>query len=145
MTRQIGPKALALIKASEGLRLKAYKCPADVVTIGHGSTGPHVKMGMVITDAEAEALLRQDLSRFEAAVNAAAPNATIGQHGAMVSLAFNVGIGAFNRSSVLSRHKAGDFAGAANAFALWNKAGGRVMSGLVTRRAAEAALYRGDA
>jgi len=145
MTRQIGPKALALIKASEGLRLKAYKCPADVVTIGYGSTGPHVKMGMTITEAEAEALLRKDLSRFEAAVNRAAPNATMGQFGAMVSLAFNIGIGAFGRSSVLSRHKAGDFAGAADAFEMWNKAGGRVLPGLVTRRAAEAALYRGDA
>lgn len=145
MTRQIGPRALALIKRSEGLRLKAYKCPANVVTIGYGSTGPHVTMGMVITEAEAETLLREDLQRFEAGVESMGGVMSAGQFGAMVSLAFNIGLGAFGKSSVLRLHKAADYAGAAASFALWNKGGGRILPGLVTRRADEAALYRGDA
>lgn len=140
---KIGQRGLALIKQYEGCRLKAYKCPAGVWTIGYGSTGPHVGAGKVITQAEAEALLRQDLVRFERAV-AQADSATQNQFDAMVSLAFNIGIGAFQKSSVLRKHNAGDHAGAKASFALWNKAGGRVLSGLVTRRAAEADLY-GDA
>lgn len=145
MTGQIGPRALALIKSSEGLRLKAYRCPAGIATIGYGSTGPHVAMGMTITEPEAETLLREDLERFEKGVAAVAGEMTPGQFGSMVSLAFNIGLGAFGGSSVLRKHRAGDFAGAADAFRLWNKGGGRVLPGLVKRRAAEAALYRGDA
>lgn len=143
MTQQrIGANALALIKRCEGLRLKAYLCPAGVPTIGYGSTGDHVRMGMTITEQEAEALLLKDLSRFETGVAAVAGKMTQGQFGAMVSLAFNIGLGAFGRSTVLRRHLAGDHAGAANAFGMWNKSGNRVLAGLVSRRADEAALYR---
>lgn len=140
--RQIGPRGLALIKGFEGLRLAAYLCPAKVWTIGYGSTGSHVKPGMVISEAEADGLLRRDLDRFEQAVDNAAPGASQAQFDAMVSLAFNIGVGAFLRSSVLRLHKAGDFRRAAEAFGMWNKAGGRVLPGLTRRRAAEAALYR---
>lgn len=137
---KIGPRGLALIKQYEGCRLKAYKCPAGVWTIGYGSTGAHVTAGKVISQVEADALLAKDLERFERAVgNAVHP--TQSQFDAMVSLAFNIGMGAFNGSSVLRKHNAGDHAGAKASFALWNKAGGRVLSGLVLRRAAEAALY----
>lgn len=140
--RQINASALQLVKDSEGLRLKAYLCPAKVWTIGYGSTGTHVKSGMVITEARAEELLREDLARFEEAVAKAAPNATDNQFGAMVSLAFNIGIAAFLGSTVLRKHKAGDHHGAAEAFKMWNKGGGKVLPGLVTRRAKEAQLYR---
>lgn len=140
--RTIGGAGLAIIKQFEGLELKAYLCPARVWTIGYGSTGPHVKPGMTITEAQAEALLRDDLARFEAAAHSAAPNATQNQFDAMVSLAFNIGIGAFQKSSVLRLHKAGDFAGAGRAFGMWVKAKGKTLPGLVRRRAAEAALYR---
>jgi len=140
--RRINAAGLKIIKDSEGLELKAYLCPAKVWTIGYGSTGPHVKPGMVITEARAEELLREDMARFEKAVAEAAPNATDNQFGAMVSLAFNIGIGAFLKSTVLRKHKAGDHHGAAEAFKLWNKGGGRVLPGLVTRRAKEAQLYR---
>jgi len=141
--RSINKAGLAIIKASEGLRLKTYLCPANVLTIGYGSTGSHVKPGMVITEAQAEELLRSDLRRFEDAVAKAAPNATDNQFAAMVSLAFNIGIGAFTKpSTVLRKHKAGDHVGAAEGFKLWNKGGGRVLPGLVKRRAVEAQLYR---
>tara|TARA_R110000796_G_scaffold3212_3_gene12288 strand:- start:4372 stop:4944 length:573 start_codon:yes stop_codon:yes gene_type:complete len=140
--RKINNAGLNLIKQFEGLRLKAYKCPADVLTIGYGSTGHHVKPGLVITEARAEALLLEDLKRFEAAVVRAAGPATDNQFAAMVSLAFNVGEGAFASSTLCRKHKAGDHVGAANEFKRWNKAAGRVMAGLSRRRAAEAALYR---
>ncbi len=141
--RRIGPQGLALIKRFEGLRLTAYKCPADVPTIGYGSTGPHVRMGMTITEAEAEALLLEDLDRFERGVAKMTPTATPGQFSALVSFAFNLGLGALQGSTLMRKHLAGDFAGAAAEFPRWNKAGGRVLAGLTTRRAAEAALYRG--
>lgn len=140
---KLSDKGLDLIKRSEGLRLKAYKCPADVPTIGYGSTGPHVRMGMTITEAEAEALLREDLVRFEKAVNQMAGPMTQGQYDALVSFAFNLGENALRGSTLLKKHKAGDYSGAANEFGKWINAGGRQLPGLVTRRAAEAALYRG--
>lgn len=143
MTRRaINKEGLELIKSFEGCKLTAYFCPAKILTIGFGSTGPHVKPGMTITKDQAEELLRSDLRRFEDAVAAAAPKATDNQFSAMVSLAFNIGIGALQRSTVLRRHLAGDHAGAADAFLMWNKAGGKVLAGLTRRREAEAALYR---
>lgn len=140
--RRINRAGLDLVKQFEGLQLKAYLCPAKVWTIGYGSTGAHVTPGMVITEAEAERLLREDLERFEAAVAKAAPDATDNQFAAIVSLAFNIGIAGVLKSTVLRKHLAGDHVGAASAFAMWNKGGGRVLAGLVRRRAAEAQLYR---
>ncbi len=139
--REIGADGLALIKQFEGLELTAYLCPAKVWTVGYGSTGPHVRPGMTITEADAERLLRQDLDRFEEAVDKAAPGTPQPMFDAMVSFAFNVGIGAFERSTLLRLHKAGQYHGAKGQFAAWNKAGGRVLPGLTRRRAAEASLY----
>lgn len=144
--RNISEAGLKIVKEFEGLELKAYYCPAGILTIGYGSTGPHVKLGMVITEAEAEELLREDLDRFENAVNEMCPLATQPQFDAMVSLAFNIGIANFRRSTVLRAHKAGDHMTAANAFAMWNKAKVKgvlqPLTGLTRRRAAEANLYR---
>ena len=139
--RRINPAGLALIKAFEGCELTAYKCPADVWTIGYGSTGPHVTPGKRITEAEAEVLLLDDLERFEAGVAKLAPKATDNQFAAMVSLAFNVGLSNFGGSTLLRLHNAGDHDGAARQFARWNRAAGKVLPGLTRRRAAEAALY----
>lgn len=138
---RINQAGLDLIKSFEGCRLVAYKCPAGVWTIGYGHTGPDVHPKQVITPQEAEALLRGDLDHFEAAVAKAAPSATPNQAAAMISLAFNIGIGAFLKSSVLRYHKAGSHASTANAFLLWVKGGGRKLPGLVRRRAAERKLY----
>jgi lysozyme len=140
-TRRIGPRGLAIIKQYEGLRLTAYLCPAKVWTIGYGSTGPAVKPGMTITAERGEALLKEDLERFEKAVSIAAPTATQNQFDAMVSLAFNVGEANFNSSTLLRRHRAGQHALARSEFARWNKSRGKVLAGLTRRRASEAALY----
>jgi len=139
--RKIGAAGLAIIRKYEGLRLTAYLCPANVWTIGYGSTGPHVKPGLTITATQADALLQTDLDRFEAAVSLGAPKSSQAQFDAMVSLAFNIGTGAFLGSTLLRKHNAGDHAGARAEFARWNKAGGKVLAGLSNRRAAEAALY----
>lgn len=142
MTRHIGQRGLDLIKSFEGCKLTAYVCPAGVLTIGYGSTGPHVKRGMTITQAEAERLLRDDLTRFEAAVEkATAGHATANQFDALVSFAFNVGIEALRTSTLLRKHNEGDYAGAKAQFGRWNKGGGRVLAGLTRRRSAEATLY----
>jgi lysozyme len=141
---KINEKGLALVKRFEGLRLEAYRCPAGVLTIGYGSTGPHVKQGMCITEEEAEALLRKDLSRFESGVWQIAGAATGDQFSAMVSLAFNIGLGAFATSTLVKRHKAGNHVGAANAFLMWNRAGKQILQGLIRRRESERKLYLGE-
>lgn len=137
--------AVALIAEFESCRLRAYRCPAGVWTLGWGET-EGIAPGMVWTQAQADQRLRDSLSAFTAKVQAlltahAEPN----QLGALVSLAYNIGIGAFGRSSVLKAHNAGDVQAAARAFGLWNKARVNgtltVLAGLTRRRAAEAALY----
>ncbi|WP_324807246.1 lysozyme [Sphingomonas sp. LY29] len=143
--RRISDKGLALVKVSEGLRLGAYRCPADVPTIGYGSTGAHVKMGMTITEAEAEKLLLEDLSRFEKGVAEMGGKMTQGEFDALVSFAFNLGLGALSNSTLLKKHKAGDRKGAALEFKRWVNAGGRKLPGLVKRREAERKLYTGEA
>lgn len=140
--RQIGSKGLAIVKRNEGLELTAYLCPAKVWTIGWGHTGPDVRRGLTIDERQAEQLLDQDLDIAEQAVAKAAPGASQEQFDAMVSLAFNIGVGAFLGSTLLKRHKGGDFAGAAAAFGNWVYAKRRKLPGLVRRRAEEAALYR---
>lgn len=145
--RTVTAAGLDLIRQFESLKLESYRCPAGIWTIGYGHTGPDVKPGQRVSAAQAEALLARDVARFAADVERllTAP-ACDNQFGAMVSLAFNIGSGNFARSSVLRLHNAGNEAGAAAAFALWNKATGsdgvkRELKGLTRRRAAEAALY----
>ena len=144
--RQINERGLALVKSIEGVRLTAYVCPAGVLTIGYGSTGPHVRRGMTITQAEADKLLRDDLARFEVGVG----NLTKGsetsdnEFSAFVSLSFNIGLSAFGGSTVLKRHKLGNHVGAANAFGMWVRGGGKILPGLVRRREAERKLYLGS-
>lgn len=145
MTRQINATGLALIKEFEGCRLDAYKDAVGIWTIGYGSTGPHVHPGDHITPQEAESLLQADLERFEQAVDQASPTATANQFAAMVALSFNIGISALLRSTVLREHKTGNHEAAAQAFLMWDKAGGRVLAGLLRRREAEANLYRAAA
>lgn len=140
--RQINQAGLDLIKSFEGLRLKTYRCAAGVLTVGYGHTGPDVHPNTHITLQEAEALLKGDLDQFEAGVEkAVGPNTTDNQFAALVSLAYNIGLGAFLRSTVLRQHRAGNYKLAAASFLMWVKGGGRTLPGLVRRRAAERALY----
>jgi len=140
--RRISDEGLEHIRRWEGVRLKAYVCPGGALTIGYGSTGPHVKDGMTITPAQAEALLREDLERFEDAVsNMVKVPLTDNQFAALVSFAFNIGVHAFARSTLLNRLNAGDYDAVPSELAKWNKAGGKPMKGLANRRAAEAGLW----
>jgi lysozyme len=140
-----GQAGLHLIKTFEGLKLSAYLCPAGVWTIGYGTT-KGVKPGQAITAAKAEELLAADLRKFEDTVNTAvAVPITQGQFDALVSLAYNIGSGAFRASTLLRLLNAGDYAGAAKQFDRWNKAGKKVLAGLTRRRAAERQLFEGKA
>ncbi len=146
MTMTTSPAGRAAIRQREGCRLQAYRDGVGVWTIGVGHTGratpPPVAEGMVISVAEADAFLAADLKPFEAAVNEAVA-APLAQNAfdACVSLAFNIGAGAFRTSSVARFAAAGRAAAAADAFLLWNRAGGRVVDGLAARRRAERAQF----
>jgi len=140
---QISPKGLELIKSHESLQLNAYLCPAKVWTIGYGHTGDVVR-GQRITEAEADKLLLNDLQRFEKAVNAVTAPLDQGQYDALVSFAFNVGVGAFRSSTLLRLLNHGDYEGAAGQFKRWNKGGGKVLPGLVRRREEERAMFEGE-
>lgn len=134
-------KGINLIKEFESCRLTAYQDTAGVWTIGYGHTGG-VSSGMTISQAQAEAYLKGDLARFEKAVN---QNVTVGitqnMFDAMVSFTFNVGDGALKNSTLLKKVNSGDIDGAANEFDKWVYSGGKVVDGLVRRRAAEKALF----
>jgi len=143
---QINEDGLIIIKSFEGLELVAYQDSVGVWTIGYGHTSmagpPDVYPGLVITEAEADRILRQDLDYFEQGVAAALTVATNSdQFSAMVSFAFNVGLTAFRDSTLLRKHNSGDFAGAADEFLRWVYAGGERLPGLERRRNAERALY----
>ena len=137
-TNQAG---IDLIKEFEGLHTHAYKCPAGKWTIGYGWT-IGVKSTDVWTPEHAEEMLVKGLQQYENAVTSAIANvATENQFSAMVSLAYNIGPGNFINSSVLVNHMLDKFEEAADCFLLWDKAGGRVLDGLVRRRNAERDLY----
>lgn len=130
------------LKEWEGLRLDAYQDIGGVWTIGYGSTGPHVKPGMRITEDEAKRLLDADLVRFEKVVNDSVKvPINQNQYNALVSLAFNIGTAAFLRSTVLRRLNAGAYQGAADAILMWNKVKGKKVKGLVNRRESERKLF----
>ena len=144
----IAYEAVCEIARSEGCRLKAYRCPAGVPTIGWGHTGG-VKMGDTCTQEQADAWFSVDLSVYADGVQRELKrDASDNELGAMVSLAYNIGLQGFARSTVLKRHNEGDRQSAARAFALWNKAriNGvlQVVDGLTSRRAREAAMYLSD-
>ena len=138
---KISEAGLDLIKKHEGCRLKAYKCPADVWTIGYGSTSG-VTEGMEITQAEADERLRKDVAVAERCVNASVKGAiTQGQFDSLCSFVFNLGCGAFGKSTLLRELNAGNDMSCAAEFMRWTRAGGKVLPGLVARRRDEMALF----
>jgi len=148
MTMKTSQEGIDLIKRFEGCKLEAYPDPGTghvPWTIGYGHTGPDVTQGLKISQGTAEILLRQDLAKFEDAVTKYAGKAHQNQFDAMVSLCYNIGQGNFSKSSVARLHRNGQYTGAAAAFLLWNKAGGKILAGLVNRRKAERNLYLGEA
>lgn len=127
-------------------KFAAYPDPGtggDPWTIGWGSTGPDIKPGTVWTQQQCDDRFNAHLQEFAQGVASAIGSAatTQQQFDAMVSFAYNVGLGNLKSSTLLKLHKAGNYKGAAAEFAKWNKAAGKVLPGLTRRRAAEAALY----
>jgi lysozyme len=132
----------ALIRKSEGLRLKAYRCPAGVLTIGYGHTGPDVREGKKITVDEAESLLSTDATHAsDSVLELTSGNVSQGQLDALTSFVFNLGSSKLKTSTLLRKHRAGNYAGAAAEFGRWIYADGRIEPGLIKRRAAETHLY----
>ena len=143
----VNQAAVDLVKEFEGFRADAYKDAVGVLTIGYGTTamaGVGIKpaLGMKISKSDAEAYLQAALDKF---ANQIAPAITApineNEFGAFVSLAYNIGPGAFKKSSALRLFNAGDKEGAAKAILMWNKAGGKVLKGLTRRREAERKLF----
>ena len=135
-----------LICGFEGLRLKAYDDGVGVWTIGFGTTiypnGIRVKKGDTCTEAQAKAYMAHDLKKFESAVNnAVTVPINQNQFDALVSLAYNIGTGAFSKSTLVKKLNAGDIRGAADQFDVWVNAGGKRMQGLANRRAKEKEVF----
>ena len=134
---------ISLIKEFEGLELESYYCSSNVLTIGYGHTGADVYVGQRITEAEAEALLKADLNRFESAVSRLI-TVPLTQHefDAIVSFAFNCGVGALEDSTFRKRMNAGEEKPLCfkEEFPKWCKGPNGPLPGLVRRRDAEVAL-----
>lgn len=135
---KISDNGLSIIQKFEGCRLKAYKCPAGVLTIGYGHTGKDVKAGMTITKAQAVELLKKDVAKFEKVV--AKYNKTYkwnqNQFDALVSFAFNVG-----NIDQLTNNGKRSIAEISAKIPAYNKANGKVLLGLTRRRADEKKLF----
>lgn len=140
---KINQEGLELIKNFEGLELKAYLDAVNVPTIGYGHTGPDVRIPMTITKEEALKLLDADIAKFEQGVeNLVKVPVSSNQFSALVSFAFNVGLGNLKSSTLLRLLNAGEAASkVAEQFHRWKFAGKKELPGLVRRRAAEAELF----
>jgi lysozyme len=137
----------ALLKKFEGCKLKAYKCPAGIWTIGYGHTSaagePVVTEGMTITQEEAEAILKRDLAKYEKpVVDLVKVPLTQHQFDVLVDFAYNAGVGNLKTSTLLKKVNAGDFDAVPTELMKWTKGGGKELPGLVRRRRAESEWWR---
>jgi lysozyme len=157
--RRVTKKLVDFLQGFEKCELEAYPDPGSSDgkpwTIGWGSTGSDIGPGTVWTQEQCNARFLRDLAKFEDGVTrliGSAPT-TQGQFDALVSLAYNIGLDedadtiaeGLGDSTLLKKHKAGDYEGAAKAFMSWRFNDGREMAGLKRRREAEAKIYRGEA
>ena len=142
-------RGLDLIKRYEGIKLKPYRCPAGLWTVGCGHL---IGNGNMLPDSwnrkftieEVNALLATDVCRFERGIERhISAKLTQGMFDALVSFSFNVGLGTLQRSSLRQKINRGDYEGAKKVLLKYNKAGGKVLKGLDNRRKDEAALFRG--
>ena len=158
---KVSAAAIKTIKCHEGVKTRPYQCPALIwsVGVGHVIDPSHAAVkyeerrslpipagwDRSLTMDEVDAILAQDLARFERGVARLCPAALghQGQFDALVSFAFNVGLGNLQRSSIRMRYNRGDIEGAADAFLMWTKAAGKVLTGLVKRRNDERAMFLG--
>lgn len=155
----ISKKALETIKHHEGVRLRPYRCPARLWTVGVGHVidPNHIKVPFdkrlelaipadwdrQFSMEEVDAILAKDLEYFERGVVRLCPASADNQGhlDALVSFAFNVGLGNLQRSTIRMRYNRGEYEGAAEAFMDWTKAAGKVLPGLVKRRESEKYLF----
>ncbi|HGL6529817.1 TPA: lysozyme [Enterobacter roggenkampii] len=143
---QTSDKGIALIKQFEGCKLTAYQDSVGVWTIGYGWTKPvdgkPIRAGMTINQETAERLLKTGLVSYESDVSRLVKvGLTQGQFDALASFTYNLGARSLSTSTLLRKLNTGDYAGAADEFLRWNKAGGKVLNGLTRRREAERALF----
>lgn len=139
---EISAQGLDLIKESEGCHLSAYSCPGGVLTIGYGHTGSDVRHGMTITQTQAEELLRRDAKIASTCLNGLGLMLRQCQFDALCSFVFNVGCGAFIRSTLLKKIRVNpNDESIRSEFERWTRSGGKTLPGLVARRALEANLY----
>ena len=154
----VSPRATTMIRHHEGVRNKPYRCPALLWTIGvghvmypeqaklpmnrRGEVNLRIEDFRVFTDGEIDAILRSDLDRFERGVERFCPvPLTQGQFDALVSFAFNVGLGTLQRSTLRQKVLRGDMEGAAEEFLKYCLAGGKILKGLQNRRKDERAVF----
>jgi lysozyme len=155
---KVSDKALEVIRHHEGVRTKPYQCPALLWTIGVGHVidQSHIRVPLAerkalpipdgwdrtLSMGEVDEILTKDLQSFEKGVQRLCPGGlTAGRFGALVSFAFNVGLGNLQNSTLRMKHNRGEYESAAEEFLKWNKAGGKELKGLTTRRKDERALY----
>lgn len=155
---KVEERVIEMIKHHEGVRFRPYRCPALLWTtaVGHVIDPRHIgvkleeRKNLPIPDGwdrtlsmdEVNQILAQDLARFETGVLRLCPNGlTPGRFGALVSFAFNAGLGNLQRSTIRMKHNRGEFDEAAESFMAWTKAGGKELPGLVKRRKDERNLY----
>jgi lysozyme len=156
---KVSAEAIKMIKHHEGVRRRAYRCPALLWTVGVGHVidPSHIAVkyedrkslpipagwDRILTMDEVDALLAQDLGRFERGVARYCPIATAHQgiFDALVSFSFNVGLGNLQRSGLRMKTNRGEYEDAAEEFMKWTKAAGKVLPGLVKRRKDEQTMY----
>lgn len=155
---KVSQKCIQQIKQDEGVKARAYQCPALLWTIGVGHVIDHnharvpfadrkqlpIPSGWdrVLSNDEIDEILRKDLARFESGVlRQIKVPLTQGQFDALVSFSFNVGLGNLQNSTLRMKINRGDYKGAAEQFLVWTKAGGKVLKGLVIRRTHEKEMF----
>ena len=140
---KISQEGLSLIKKFEGCELEAYKCAAGVWTIGYGST-KGVEEGNTITQEEADKLLLDEMEEYEGYINDMV-NVDLKQNefDALVSWVYNLGSSNLSSSTLLQKLNTKEWDDVPNQIKRWNKAGGKVLQGLIRRREAEALLFEG--
>lgn len=138
---KISNRGVKLIQQFESCKLKAYRCQANVPTIGWGTT-KGVKMGMTVTQQQADQLFLQDLAQFESAVNKLVKvPLRQNQYDALIAFVYNIGITAFSNSTLLRKLNSKEYAGASSEFMRWTKANGKKSNGLKNRRKIEQSLF----
>ena len=135
-------RGLDIIRRFEGLKLEAYQDPVGIWTIGYGHTGPEVVKGLKVTEQEASEQLIRDINTTERQLDKALKVVlNRNQYSALVSLVFNIGIGNFQKSTLLRVLNEGDYGKAAKEITRWTYAGKSQLLGLIKRRAEEKMLF----